>query len=260
MKKTLVFRYILLMLLILSLSVGFIGCDFGDADDAVATEFVFVPATEPPIPHLSVSKTSLVYGNRISFGSYEQNGDESDGKEDILWTVAYAVTSGDTRKAFLISDKCLLIAQYNETREEVTWETSSLRAYLNEEFIADAFSEEEQGYIYPTNIYNLPNTSYGDVDAGEMTLDSVYIPDYSEYADFGLYVSDTSELTAYAKSMASELSDECVYVDNAWWMRNPGSDNLHALNMLNDMQSVFDSGEYVDSYCGVRLAMWVEVG
>ena len=74
------------------------------------------------------------------FGSYEQDGNLSNGKEPIEWIVLKE--EGDN--CYLISRYILSLQLYNVEKEDVTWETCSLRKWLNNEFLNDAFTKMEQ--------------------------------------------------------------------------------------------------------------------
>ncbi len=261
MKKTTVIRSIIIIAAIALVAGAIIFAVVkkggGSSGESNPTDFVLPISTPPAIPHLSVSENSLAYGNKIVIGSYEQNGNTEDGKEPIEWTVANAFNSGGKRKALLVSNECLFVAPYNDVRVSTSWADSTLRDYLNEEFLNEAFTKEEKEYLFKANISNLPVTSYGDVDAGKMTEDFVFIPDYSNYLEFGNFVSGKASYTEAAKAEAEKHEN---IVENSWWVRNPGVAADRAVVMVNDAEMVLESGEYVDLVCGVRVAVWVIVG
>ena len=49
--------------------------------------------------------------------------------------------------ALIVSDYALQIMPYNENNEDVTWETCSLREWLNSSFYEKNFTEEEKASI-----------------------------------------------------------------------------------------------------------------
>lgn len=63
---------------------------------------------------------------------------------------------------------------YEPSGGKVTWENSSLRAYLNNGFMEEEFSAEEQEIIQDTNLSCDDNKVYG-TKGGKDTLDKVYI-------------------------------------------------------------------------------------
>ncbi len=63
---------------------------------------------------------------------------------------------------------------YEPEAKRVTWETSSLRSYLNNAFIQEEFSAEEQKVIQETGVGHADNPVYG-TKGGKDTVDKVYI-------------------------------------------------------------------------------------
>lgn len=70
-------------------------------------------------------------------------------------------------------------AAYHEKDESVTWETSSLREWLNGEFLETGFDELERSRILLTDVKNEDNPTYH-TDGGEDTQDYVYLPSITE--------------------------------------------------------------------------------
>ena len=97
-------------------------------------------------------------GGIYIFGSYEQDKDDTNGKEPIEWIVLDKESDGTL---VLVSKYALDVKPYNENRTDVTWETSTLRKWLNEDFYNAAFSAIEQGRILTTHVINKSNASYG---------------------------------------------------------------------------------------------------
>lgn len=97
-------------------------------------------------------------GDIVYFGTYEQDNDTSNGKENIEWRVL----AKENSRVLVISDKALDRQPYNSSyTEEVTWENCSLRKWLNGTFLNKAFSTEEQAQIQNTTVSadNNPNTA-----------------------------------------------------------------------------------------------------
>ena len=76
------------------------------------------------------------------------------------------------------------------------------------------------------------------------------------------YLSDKivrkAEATDYAKDKGIFVSEENG--KSWWWMRSPGSDDLCASCMGNDGFVHGDGQMIEDQTCGVRPAMWVNIG
>ena len=63
-------------------------------------------------------------GDKIQLGTYEQDDNNSNGKEPITWTIL----DKKGGKVLLLSEKCLDVRPYDTSEASVTWETSELRA------------------------------------------------------------------------------------------------------------------------------------
>lgn len=83
-------------------------------------------------------------GDIVTYGNYEQDGFYSNGEETIEWIV---IARDRDNHALLLSRYCLDALPYNEDGGDVTWEDSSIRAWLNGEFLESAFGGDPNGFI-----------------------------------------------------------------------------------------------------------------
>lgn len=109
-------------------------------------------------------------GEHYTFGTYEQDNNKSNGAEPIEWRVL-AVEDG---KALLITEKLIDCKKYNDTLTAITWETSTLRKWLNDDFFNKSFSIEEQAKIALVTNQNPDNPSYG-TKGGNDTQDKIFV-------------------------------------------------------------------------------------
>ena len=187
-------------------------------------------------------------GDEVIFGSYEQD-NKGDEAEDIEWIV---LDKEDDR--LLLLSKYILDAKPYDGREErelelvgTTWETCTIREWLNSDFLKEAFSDEEKALIYITEIDN--SWDFYDVTGGKNTQDQIFLLSRSEASDY--LKSITLRMcgpTAYAKSLGA-------YLD--WWLRTPGMNQYRASSVsgdgeLNDMMWANIDG-------GVRPALWISL-
>ena len=102
----------------------------------------------PYIDDVPVKARWVTYplGMTVHIGRFEQDGNLDNGPEEIEW---YVVDYKDG-KYYLVSKYLLAEMRYAESNEDKAWETSLIRAYLNDEFLDTAFTEQEQQYIVPT--------------------------------------------------------------------------------------------------------------
>lgn len=103
----------------------------------------------------------------FTFGNYKQG---SDGEvKPIEWRVL-AVNNG---RALVISENLLFYARYNRTKTDVTWETCTIRKWLNNDFLTEAFSSSEQTKIATVTNQNPNNSKYG-TKGGNATQDKIF--------------------------------------------------------------------------------------
>jgi hypothetical protein len=134
-------------------------------------------------------------GSSIQFGAYEQDNDLTNGKEPIEWQVLEVREN----KALLISKYGLDYQQYNTEYTNITWEDSTLRKWLNRDFLKDAFSITEQDCILITTVTADKNPEY-DTDPGNATEDKIFILSVEEAYNY--FPSDEDrccEATTYAE-------------------------------------------------------------
>ena len=109
-------------------------------------------------------------GDCVLFGAYEQDNDASNGKEDIEWLVL----SKEDDRVLLISRYALDYQRYNETKAAVSWETCTLRKWLNDSFLNAAFSAEEQERIQDTALFASEDAEEG-ASSGSGAADKVFL-------------------------------------------------------------------------------------
>ena len=209
----------------------------------------------------SCSKSAdIEYGDIYVFGHFEQDGDEENGPEKLEWIV---MDTGED-SILLLSRYVLLPMRYNEEYVDVTWETSSLRAWLNGSFIEEAFSEGEKGMIL-TVVNENPGNAVYDTVGGSPTEDKVFIFSSDEagaylYTDEQKFVNGSAEPTGYAEELGIVLSQKAGYEGRVtWWLRTPGVFQYSAAFADSDGY-VYPNGAVVnnDTYSGVRPAVWIK--
>jgi len=121
--------------------------------------------------------------------------------------------------------------RYNEKREDVTWETCTLRKWLNGDFYNDAFTEEEKKRILLTEVRNEDNPRYK-TPGGNDTEDRVFLLSLGE-AERYLPKTFLSQrmVTPYAKKHGAYTSGlgTCW-----WWLRSPGSGPCGAASVYHN--------------------------
>lgn len=244
-----------------------------DFDEVLLDEASVVPATLPDV----------YPGDVVSFGEYQG--------QPIEWIVV----ERDGEEAVLLSKDVLFEQSYNAEEGGTTWEESSLRSYLNQDFYEEAFIKSEQKIIVPSQLVNLDSPIYGANGIGDWTVpadspmypaggnpteDCVYLlsaEDVEHYfhitpadfngADYGLSGGiPWEEYAERCNRMSAGILKATDLNGNAhgWWLRTPGSMCTGAAQVLEDGAPFYYSAGAVScdvSYPngGVRPAIRVKV-
>ena len=185
-------------------------------------------------------------GETIEFGNYPQ---DKDGTEK---PIEWIVMKNEGNQVLLLSKYVLDAKSYNEGWEDVTWETSDIRQWLNNEFYTTAFNKAEKAKIQTSLIKNEDNSEYG-TNGGNDTEDKVFL--LSEKEADTLFSNDDERI-----AKATEYAEKSgVYVNKEkaarWWLRSPGDDSDGAAVVYDDGW-VIRFGDYVDDgSVGVRPAL-----
>lgn len=207
---------------------------------------------------------------RIStFGHYPQTAERTD-NTPIDWLVLDVQGSS----ALVISRYGLDAKPYNTECTDVTWETCTLRTWLNDAFLKKAFSTMEQDAILITEVDNSQSqgSSSWSTNGGRNTQDKVFLLSYTEAKRYyGVTWGNGSTNkksrvapTAYAARQGTFgvfLEKGCKTTDGskagAWWLRSPGGEQNSAALVNNDGTLKCTDVSYDNIV--VRPALWVNL-
>lgn len=223
---------------------------------AILAVVAFFVVTKVIIPkmHYANSNNLKVVGNIVTFGTYEQDNNSSNGKESIEWIVL----ANEGNQSLLISRYALDCQRYNTEYKDVTWETCSLRPWLNGTFLNAAFSADEQKAIQMTTVDNSKSqgNSNWSTNGGNNTTDQIFLLSYAEAGKY--FASDSDRIckpTAYAKAQGAYTNDS----GNCWWwLRSPGYGQNFAAYVFTD-GSLGHSYDVNNGYDAVRPAFWINL-
>lgn len=236
------------------------------------------PTEAPKVVPIYAEINYAKVGNIVRFGTYELDGNTANGKEDLEWIVLAI----DNNQMLLTTRYAVANMQYNSVvysmpdlnpytqqtyyidfTEACTWENSTLRKWLNEEFYTVAFdSLERSALIHVTNT-NLEHDKYNDCDKymrqeGPTTKDKVFVLSEDEVK---LYFSDENvgvllipqalidAGAQYSKSTGTMM----------WWTRtlngNPGTSAM----VVSVFGKVGTSSDVATYERGVRPTIIVDI-
>ncbi len=184
-------------------------------------------------------------------------------------------------KALLISTDALMIRTYDSDFTDETWESCTLREYLNEKFY-DSLDDETKSRIIPTAVENPDNPWFGTL-GGHSTEDRVFLLSIGEVLryfgggsgdgeknlpqfdfDGESYVpAKQGEGSFYSDEHDGDRKAEYRGTPVSWWLRSPGAHSGCAAFVYEDGGiGVLGLDEYAVLDAGgvaVRPAMWVKL-
>lgn len=185
----------------------------------------------------------------IYFGCYPQQTAED---EPIEWLVL----DEQDGQMLLLSKDCLASLPWHNAHTAVTWDISDLRAWLNGEFLENAFSEEEQSMIVLCDLDNSDVLQYG-TSAGADTQDRVFLLSGDEGQK---YLTNDELRTAVPTRQALSQG---AYTNGAgqcaWWLRSPGMTETSPAYYASAGSIGSRAHEVNETIIGVRPAMWVKM-
>ena len=212
----------------------------------------------------------LQKGDIYTFGAYEQDNDLTNGKEAIDWIVLDV----QGEKALLLSCYVLEGLPYNETYVDVTWETCTLRTWLNETFYDEAFNSVEKSAIIQTSLENT-NNPYFQTNGGKDTLDNIFVLSIGDIAnpEYGFIKNfDALDEMRQSKPTNHAIVSGCWVYNTSypnydplldgytwWWLRSPGNSSCTAARVCIDGSVEYSGRDINDYYMGVRPAIWINL-
>ena len=228
------------------------------------------------------SNTTVDDMDTVIFGSYPQNNASGSTKEPIEWVVL----DRKSDKVLLLSKYVLDCKCYNDDLKDVTWETCTLREWLNFDFLNNAFNDNEQNCIIESEIVNHRNYLFN-TSGGNNTIDKVFVLSSEELKLTGTilntdYFMHKNKLETKATNYAKHVNNYGINLnvelntvgvgrigDCSYWLRTPANNQSSALSVGIDgwIEGAYHKTEGYDlSQCnvdrkdiGVRPAMWVSL-
>jgi len=194
----------------------------------------------------------LKQGDIITFGKYIQRSETNDA-DQIKWVVL----SISENRALLISEKCLDCKPYNSMQTQDSWDSSSIRNWLNNSFLNSAFTLEEQNNILSTVVKN-ENTTETETSTERNIEDKIFLLSFEET---NIYFKNDILMQAKSTQFAEEQG---TYVgkdgNSIWWLRN-ADEELQYCGYVDDDNYGYEYIEDIDfnTPLGIRPAFWLNL-
>ncbi len=214
-------------------------------------------------------------GDLVEYGTYEQDGDESNGEEPIVWRVI----DKDGNNYLLLSEKIIDIVQFKHSEGNSAWTYSTLRDSLDKYFSFDHLQDDKRFSLKKVEIENKGSEEYfKEVNRGvpdmPNTEDKIFLLSLEEVE--GSYFSNTpgreedssrvAYATEYVKNKVKEIAESGKTVDSEiggqldidgafhWWLRTPGVQDDTTLGVLPTGELRYYGSRM--EYGGLRPALW----
>lgn len=182
--------------------------------------------------YLEINQKNPKVGSSYYFGSINGN---------KIWWKVQKIERG---LALLICREVLFELPFNIGGKPRSWEDTTLRKWLNNDFIQKCFSPQEASRIAPVINNNNERNPVTGMGAGFRTNDKVFVLSYSEVNSY------FNSCTIGEKSAG-----------RWYWLRTAGADNGNTVNkMFVDANGDYDFiGLEPGSDCGVRPVLWIKL-
>ena len=186
----------------------------------------------------------------ILFGQYPQ--DKIGSKGPIKWIVL----KREEKKALLLSE--FILEQKRFDKISNNYKNSEIRQWLNGDFFASSFSENEKKQIFCVKVDNSVNSTGYEVNkcACENSDEKIFLLSYKELIGFLPQKQDRQSIcTEFAKT-----SGVLTYKNNNgdWWLRSPNNNDEWKVRTVS-----YDGGTYLtptnNNFTGIRPALWINL-
>lgn len=227
------------------------------------------------LPFSFAEEATVQVGDIITLGTYEQDGNSNNGNEPIHWQVLAV----EDDKALVISEIGLAAMSYGTpmdvasyTGDGLYWETSYVRNWLNDYFLAEAFSDEERESILVSQVTT--NDAYGNcitednlfclsIDEADQYFDSAEAMacGVSEVAKKGLHVDDGAITNGYGNWLLRDMTSVVKPQQGSNFMSATYNESAYISGTYGTKHA--KEGKGIPVFCDylyvVRPAMWIEI-
>ena len=185
--------------------------------------------------------------------------------------IEWRVLAHEDGRILVVSDKIIMGRCYNDVVvDAITWETCSLRTWLNSEFLS-CFSDEEVDLILECELPNPDNAESG-APGGNATRDRVFLLSRDECDEY--FAGEEERIAYFSYRSALEQRDwvaihkdifglnpdsfdpHVLTANPGWWvLRSPGQGEYWVSGVMAD-GGYYDTG-HCYHVCGIRPAMWL---
>jgi hypothetical protein len=194
------------------------------------------------------------------------------GQEDVTFgNYTWKVLEIKDDTALLITNEIVDTGSFNDEYEAIDWSGSSLRKYLNDPFLRENFTEDEQGKIVQV-MNTTPDNAWFYTSGGGNTLDRIFLLSIEEvlkyFGDSGQLESKNPDSGDHVEDEYSEYNIDDEYNTERiarsdgtaawWWLRSMGHTSKFA-GAVTHSGRLEVGGYFVQEEFGIRPAIWVQM-
>lgn len=151
--------------------------------------------------------------------------------------LSWRVVDERGRMRLLFAEADVSHRAYHDELRDTSWGQCSLRQWLNHDFLEQFFTPQERARMISSVVRNRRSPKFF-TNAGENTVDKVFIP-------------DLGEVCRYLPSETDRAGE------GWWWLRTPGCNLLSVASVYTD-GSIYETGIHVNyADGGVRPMLWI---
>ena len=221
--------------------------------------FLFLVVIAVNVFNIGGSNAESLAGQRIvTFGSFEQDNKADNGPEPIEWIVLEEKDGN----ALLLSRYGLDSLPFHSENEDAAWEKSTMRAWLNNDFVMNSFTADEQAAIRVTAVKNGADQGNSISIGSADTQDRVFLLSYTE-AFKQYFTSNEARMCAptdyaVARGAWADVGNTTNgRAGGTWWLRSPADSQTNALIVDFDGGELFCNIHFNNHI--VRPALWVDL-
>lgn len=196
----------------------------------------------------------------VKFGKYEQDCNLDNGPEDVEWII---LDKSNYENVVLCSKYVIDTRGFDEGKDNVNWENSYIRRWLNEDFYNKCFSEYDKQYIVKVNNSNNYSRDFFAQESVLMevpsTVDNVSLLSIYEIEEyFGIDTNNNrTKATDYSKYyLYNDIYDE--HVD--YWTRTKAEiDDDSIVDVAFNGNIITGNGSYETNYLGIRPVIHINI-
>ncbi len=189
-------------------------------------------------------------GDYVKFGEYYQSNKQN--KEEIEWKVI----AKKSKRILLLTKYAIDCKPYNKTDKPTTWADSSMRKWLNDEFLKENFTSGEEKLIDLATVNADKNSNYA-TSPGFKTKDKVFVLSIVEVKKHLGRKGLDCKPTNYTKDFGAYIDE-----DNGncwWWLRTPGEKPTDAAYVGVDGEIRYPGDSVYIGSGSVRPVLWIDL-